>query len=150
MQLGMNAGTASHRLVRDILFKFILDAGHTCYRCKGILTREDFSIEHKEPWLDSSDPVKLFFDLNNIAFSHKSCNYATVRKVQKNYAHGPYRYAPKGKSWCRGCKDFLLVEKFGNYEPSPNGLYYECKNCTNKNKKIVREKSKLAGEMASR
>lgn len=82
-QLGMNAGTASYRLAKDLLFKFLTDAGHVCYRCGESMERKDFSIEHKTPWLDSEDPQKLFFDLNNIAFSHKSCNIAAARRPNK-------------------------------------------------------------------
>jgi hypothetical protein len=78
-QLGMNAGTASHRLVKDILFRFVVEAGHTCFRCGGALTRESFSIEHKEAWLDSADPKAMFFDQNNIAFSHLGCNARAKR-----------------------------------------------------------------------
>ena len=82
-QLGMNPSTASGRLIKDLLFKFVKDAGHVCHQCNKPMAREDFSIEHKTPWLDSEDPVKLFFDLNNIAFSHKSCNIAAARKPNK-------------------------------------------------------------------
>ena len=82
-QLGMNPSTASGRLLKDLLFKFLQDANHVCHQCGKSMTREDFSIEHKEPWLDSKDPLKLFFDLNNIAFSHKSCNMAAARKPNK-------------------------------------------------------------------
>jgi hypothetical protein len=83
IQLGMNPGTASHRLVKDLLFKFVEQDGHVCYQCGMPMTRNDFSIEHKTPWLDSEDPIKLFFDLNNIAFSHKFCNMAAARKPNK-------------------------------------------------------------------
>ena len=82
-QLNMNYSTASNRLVKDILFSFVHMLGMKCYRCHGDLTRETISIEHKEPWLDSEDPVKLFFDLRNIWFSHKMCNLAAARKPRK-------------------------------------------------------------------
>lgn len=82
-QLGINPGTASHRLVKDLLFKFVIDAGHVCFRCGFPLLREDFSIEHKEPWLDSTDPTAKYFDLSNIAFSHRSCNFGAARKPTK-------------------------------------------------------------------
>lgn len=82
-QLGMNPSTASGRLLKDLLFKFAKDAGHVCHQCGKELDRESFSIEHKTPWLDSEDPQKLFFDLDNIAFSHKSCNIAAARRPNK-------------------------------------------------------------------
>lgn len=79
----MNPGTASHRLVKDILFAFIKKDEINCFQCGEKLTRDTFSIEHKVPWLDSDDPVGNYFDLNNISFSHKSCNYAAGRKPNK-------------------------------------------------------------------
>lgn len=80
-QLGMNHSTASHRLVKDILFNFIVKSNENiCYRCGEKMSREDFSIEHINHWLDSSDPIGNFFDLNNISFSHLSCNIKNSRR----------------------------------------------------------------------
>lgn len=73
-QLGMNPSSAYARLTRDLLFDFAVKAGHTCFRCKEPLTRGTFSVEHVEPWLDSSNPLEKFFDLDNVAYSHLSCN----------------------------------------------------------------------------
>lgn len=84
-QLGMNPGTASGRLVKDLLFKFVQEQHPNCYRCNKPLTRETFSIEHKTPWLDSDDPVGLYFDLDNIDFSHRSCNTSAARRPNKVY-----------------------------------------------------------------
>lgn len=81
-QLGMPNGTATARLRKSILFKLVQETGRNiCFQCgKAIESEEELSIEHKVPWLDSGDPVKLFFDLNNIAFSHLSCNVAACRR----------------------------------------------------------------------
>lgn len=84
-QLGMNPGTAQGRLVKDLLFKFVQLHHPNCYRCGEAMTRETFSIEHKTPWLDSEDPVGLFFDLDNIDFSHHSCNVKAARTPHKKY-----------------------------------------------------------------
>lgn len=84
-QLGMNPSTASGRLVKDLLFKFVVERHPNCYRCGEALTRETFSIEHKTPWLDSDDPVGLFFDLDNIDFSHIACNIKSRRVPNKVY-----------------------------------------------------------------
>lgn len=84
-QLGMNPGTASNRLVKDLLFSFVSAAGHKCHRCGEPMTRDNFSIDHKEAWLDSIDPVRLFFDLENIAYSHRACNSGAGRKPEKIY-----------------------------------------------------------------
>ena len=82
-QLGMNISTAQHRLRTDILFDFVTHYVKCCYRCGGELKRDDFSIEHIEPWLHSEDPVGIFFDLDNITFSHLSCNYSNARQPNK-------------------------------------------------------------------
>jgi hypothetical protein len=82
-QLGMNPSTASARLIKDILFEFLVSPKYTCFRCGEKLTRETFSVEHKIPWLNSEDPIELFFDLDNIAFSHLKCNSAAGRRSTK-------------------------------------------------------------------
>lgn len=85
-QLGMNPSTASGRLVKDLLWSYIVKCGdNKCHQCGEEMTRENFSIEHKTPWLDSEDPQKLFFDLENISFSHHKCNIAAARKMQPIY-----------------------------------------------------------------
>lgn len=97
VQLGMNPSTASNRLVKDILFSLIVETKRDyCHVCGDKILRNDFSIEHKIPWLDSEDPQKLFFDLDNIAFSHLKCNIASSRKT----------LAPCGtvSAYQRGCR----------------------------------------------
>lgn len=86
LQLGMNPSTATSRITKDLLFKFAIQLGYTCFRCGKDLNREDFSIDHKISWLDSEDPVGLFFDLNNIAFSHHGCN----ARYTKNFGKTKY------------------------------------------------------------
>ena len=87
LQLGMSHGKAQHKLKKSILFGFLVKTNENfCYRCnKKIENIEELSIEHKIAWLDSENPVDLFFDLNNIAFSHLSCNCA-VNNRDMSYA----------------------------------------------------------------
>lgn len=100
-QLGMNPSTAQVRLVRDLLFSHVKDT--PCHHCGKPLTRETFSIEHKTPWLDSDNPVELFFDLDNISYSHLSCNSGAARKTAQKYnskkeyvdAKNKRRYTPE-------------------------------------------------------
>ena len=75
-QLGMPFGTATNRLRKMVLFSLIQHTElENCYQCKEkIETVQELSMEHMIPWLNSSDPVGLFFDTDNIAFSHLSCN----------------------------------------------------------------------------
>lgn len=101
-QLGMNPSTASHRLVKDILFSLVKDT--PCFHCGGKLDRETFSIEHKVPWLHSEDPVKMFFDLGNISFSHGGCNSSNKRHPRQKYFSEDKRKAGaslKMKEWKR-------------------------------------------------
>lgn len=80
MQLGMNPSTASHRLVKDLLWNFVKTTGQdACCKCGEPMSRETFSIEHVTPWLDSDDPVGLYFDLDNISYSHLRCNREDAR-----------------------------------------------------------------------
>ena len=78
-QLGMNHSTAQGRLKKRILFMLVqrlkLD---TCFQCKNLIVDvDDLSVDHKKPWLDE-DP-RLFWDMGNIAFSHRSCNSSAAR-----------------------------------------------------------------------
>jgi L-rhamnose isomerase len=103
-QLGMDPGTASNRLKKNLLFEFAkrLDM-HWCYQCGAEIEDCDkFTVEHKTPWLHSEDPKGLFFDIDNIAFSHKSCNYSAARigKAKPCPSTTAYRYGCR----CEGCK----------------------------------------------
>jgi hypothetical protein len=82
-QLGMNFSTANGRLIRNILFNLVQKSNlDYCFHCAAqIESIKDFSIEHKIPWQDND--IVLFWDLNNIAFSHKKCNYRMGRKVSQ-------------------------------------------------------------------
>ena len=80
-QLGMNPGTASNRLKKMLLWKYIIEvAANYCFQCGDTIENiDELSIEHKQPWLDSDDSIGLFFNLDNIAFSHLSCNVGAKR-----------------------------------------------------------------------
>ncbi len=103
-QLGMAHGTAAGRLRKMVLWKYVTEAAaNYCFQCGDIIDSiDELSIEHKEPWLDSDDPVGLYFDLNNIAFSHLTCNIkeANQRRIGEIRSptpdHGTYqRYRSK-------------------------------------------------------
>lgn len=109
--LGMNHSTASHRLRKQLLFKYVQKCDDdVCFKCKEkIKDIESLSIEHKERWLDVS--ADLFWDLDNIAFSHLKCNRPTING-QKKKTHCPkgHEYTKentridyKGYRVCRNC-----------------------------------------------
>lgn len=98
-QLGMNPGTASYHLFKDVFWMMLQETNRgTCCKCGKLMTRESFSIEHLEPWLDSVDPTKIFFDLENIGFSHLKCNVESARPRSKTAKCGS---AWKYRSGCR-------------------------------------------------
>lgn len=74
--LGMNFSTASQRLRKLIMWSLVQRLGDDhCFQCgQKIVDVDDMSIEHKEPWQEADDPQATFFDLENTAFSHLSCN----------------------------------------------------------------------------
>jgi len=126
-QLGMNPSTASGRLVKDILFKLAIDAGHKCYRCGGDLDRDTFSIEHKEPWLDSKDPKGLYFDQANIAFSHLKCNVGSARQNNKGViTHGTNSGYDHHGCRCDLCKNAKSVRAKTTYNtPEKRRMRYD-------------------------
>lgn len=96
-QLGMPIGTAHGRLRKLVLFDLLKRHDENfCFHCgMEIENASELSIEHKIPWLDNS--VELFWDMENIAFSHLSCNSAAGKKglARKELLHGTrsmYKY----------------------------------------------------------
>lgn len=92
-ELGMNPSTARAKLVKTILFDLVQKTNNNiCYHCsESIENIDNFSIEHKEPWLGSENPVNLYFDLDNIAFSHLKCNVKNSRNKLNSETNSGYR-----------------------------------------------------------
>lgn len=122
--LGMPIGTATARLRKSILFKHIkmlnLD---TCFRCGNkIDSIDELSIEHKVAWMFSGKETELFFDLDNIAFSHLKCN---IQCKSKN------KFCGKGHEFTD--KNTILDAKG----------YRQCRKCHYNDIKNYRKRSKL-------
>ena len=109
-QLGESAPNARAKLIKVLMFDMVkkleLD---TCFQCgEKIETIEEFSIEHKIPWLNAENARELFSDINNIAYSHLFCNKSAGRGPTKEVIKHPSMYAYyKG---CR-CEECLIVLK---------------------------------------
>jgi len=119
----MPQGTAMNRLRKMVLFRQLKKYGdNICTRCeKEIETVGELSIEHVKPWEGRS--AELFWDMDNIAFSHLKCNCTHVY-------HGgtPKRkIAPEGTAWCTGCKKFEPIENFNVNKAHWNGLQKYCR-----------------------
>jgi hypothetical protein len=134
-QLGMSHGTAAHRLRKNILFSFAQRLNEdTCFKChQRIESAEDLSIEHKLPWEGRS--TELFWDLDNIAFSHLKCN--RPHKFNEGnlslYKFSPtvaiFNNAPDGMAWCVGHKDYRKIEEFHSNQRNVRGVASYCKEC---------------------
>jgi hypothetical protein len=131
-QLGMSHGAAAQRLRKNLLFHLLKRLKENmCLVCKQeIVDSSELSIEHIKPWEGRS--TDLFWDIENISFSHLSCNRPHVyRGTVTN------RVCPEGKSWCWSCKDFKLLEEFHKNSDRVSGLQPVCISC---------RKSKRTGE----
>lgn len=124
--LGMSHGTANSKLRKNILFHLLKKHGENiCFKCSELISRaEELSIEHKKPWEGRS--ADLFWDLDNIAFSHLRCN-TRGKMYSEDYALR--KIGPEGTAWCTTHQKFLPVEDFYKNITRWNGLLGCCKNC---------------------
>lgn len=124
-QLGMNHSTASHRLVKDILWSLLVSSNqHACYKCGSTMDRSNFSIEHKVPWLDSEDPRGLYFDLKNVSFSHLKCNIGSRRSYDPKHPCGTLRSYKNG-CHCVSCTAANAESNRKRYTPESRRARYE-------------------------
>ena len=122
--LGMAHGTANGRLRKNILFHLLVKLKENiCFKCgEQIQVVDDLSIEHKLPWEGRS--ADLFWDLNNIAFSHLRCNRPHVL-----YVGGPPKInCPEGMSRCSAGKHFAPINMFYKNSSNWSGLQDWCKD----------------------
>jgi hypothetical protein len=125
-QLKMPFGTANGRLRKMILFNLLCRLNeNVCFVChKKIQSVDLLSIEHKIPWLGND--TKLFWDLENIAFSHLSCNI-------KNKRSSGDRRTKNGKIFCTGCKQWMEPSMFTKNSYELCGYHGYCKKCRKEN-----------------
>lgn len=92
-QLGMAISTARLHLLKSIIFGLARDTERNiCYRChKPIETIDEFTIDHIKNWMYREDAKELYFDYNNIAFSHHGCNSSATRCRRITYTTFRYK-----------------------------------------------------------
>lgn len=121
--LGMPYGTAMGRLRKMVVFDLLKRHGeNVCFRCARPIENVDaLSIEHKQPWLNVD--TKLFWDLENLAFSHLTCN-------RPDRPNGPPRKdAPPGTAWCSRHQKPVPISEFGRDPRKWNGVAAYCNPC---------------------
>lgn len=132
--LGMSYGKANQILRKRILFRLVQETGKdVCYRCGTRIDNiEDLSIEHKRDWLHVSSD--LFWDLDNIAFSHiHRCNRPRKQLLGIHLIGKPNVRRLKvtnGYAWCSTCKQEKLISEFSvNNSKKYRKLQNDCKSC---------------------
>jgi hypothetical protein len=123
--LGMSHGTATNRLRKQIMFRLLQRLNENfCFRCGcEIQSVDDLSIEHKQPWEGIS--ADLFWDEENIAFSHLRCN----RPDRPSGRNANAKIPPiEGVCWCVPGDHFAPVDNFYKNESRPTGLQNWCKD----------------------
>lgn len=95
---------ANRVLYKILVFEYSKKLGLcTCYRCGETLELGDFTIDHIRNWRNQSNAKELFFDPDNIRFSHHGCNSkAALRSIIE---HGTQRMYNQGKCRCDKCKE---------------------------------------------
>lgn len=139
-QLRMAIGTAQNRLKKMILFKLVRECGYdNCYRCgEKIKNIDDLSIEHKQPWYQRD--TDLFWDLDNIAFSHMKCN----RPHKSPGSISLRKIGLDGTEWCGTCQDFLPKKEFYPDPKRWNGVRSTCIKCNHKEHRVYYQKTMVA------
>lgn len=117
-QLGLCPTSATNRLKKNIIFEYAKRLGlGNCYRCGEELSVKDFTIDHKKNWLDID--LNLFWDVDNIAFSHFYCNSVNSSSKQA--------LRKRTSKECKECKEFLPLNSFG--KTTINGFRSYCNPC---------------------
>lgn len=119
LTLGMPHGTAAHRLRKNVMFHLLKKHGeNVCFKCSKIIDKvSDLSLDHKKPWEGVS--ADLFWDLENIAFSHMFCN----RPDRPNSVGPSPIVVPEGTIWCGACKSPKPSTEF------TSGAKNQCSSC---------------------
>ena len=133
----MSATTAKHRLERMILFQLIQQTQRDkCYVCDYRIEEVDqLSIEHKLPWYGDDRDSNLYWNLDNIAFSHRKCNLPHRRG---NGGIKQRIVSPEGMSWCSSCKAHKTIDCFTKNKSTWKGIHPQCKICQKADKNKVR------------
>lgn len=114
-KLGMDMSQARNLLKKQVYLMLIRKSGlDTCYRCGDrLIDINDISIEHTTDYNRSADPLKEFFDLSTIAFSHKDCNTQARNPLPiEGTKHGTNHAYNQGCrcTECRECHKLFMRE----------------------------------------
>lgn len=122
-QLGMPFGTACGRLKKMVMFGLLQKLEENfCYRCgEEIISVDDLTLDHKIPWRYADN--ELFWDLENVAFSHEFCNNQHKRQGNK------VDWDLVSEFRCFKCREFKQRSEFYEDPEAYRGVSGNCKNC---------------------
>lgn len=122
--LGTSFGAAGGKLRKEILFHLVKKLNlDICYRCKKkIIDLSTFSIDHKKSWRFADDPVKTFFDLENITFSHFRCNSREGRRPHKIYQDEKERIRESDSRYLTKHREKILARRRKRYHETKKKL----------------------------
>ena len=142
-QLGMPIGTATNRLIKQVMFDLLRELDElTCFRCQDeISTPIELSIEHTVPWIGEAPSV--FWDLDLISFSHLRCNsgafrleiHSTPAQRRLNGEHLSRKMAASrgfipGTAWCGGRhQGYVTITNFAVNRGRSTGVQSWCRDC---------------------
>jgi hypothetical protein len=131
-------GKASALLLRQTVWLLLVatDQGR-CFRCGGEMSLADYSLDHAEPW--RGQDAALFWDPNNIHWSHKLCNTKAARTVTPSQ-DARRRIVRNGLLRCSFCKKDLPVSQFWKSSKVNCGYNSLCKACDIAKRNRVRSK----------
>ena len=114
--LGETAAKATRKLWKIFILDLARQAGRDkCFRCNlPIMDPEHLSLDHKQSWRYHSK--ELFWDLDNLALSHKRCN--TPHTPRSTHCQKGHEWTDEntgrrsnGARKCRACARALWHEK---------------------------------------
>ena len=116
----MSYSTAGNRLKKMLFFKLVKETNNDiCYRCEEKITHYiELSIDHMESWLDQDN--SLFWDVENIAYSHLTCNSANapVSSINKHPNYNSYTSGCRCEA-CKMCKK--MYQKYFRWKKKKYG-----------------------------
>ena len=119
-QLGMSYSTAGNRLKKMLFFKLVQETKKDrCFRCDEKITNYiELSIDHMDAWLDQDNSV--FWNLNNIAYSHLTCNSAksATSSINKHPSYNSYSSGCRCDA-CTMCK--MMYQRYSRWKKDKYG-----------------------------
>jgi len=129
----------SHIQIRKLmLFHCMQKCGmDTCFQCGEKITDiNTLSIEHKIAWMGSENPKEMFWDVNNLAFSHLRCNSIGIKNKNRLIHPSVNAYVKRGCR-CEECTNLYLKRKESEKKYSKKYKKKKQQNLTTERKKEI-------------